>query len=341
MPLTVFPWHAGAWRDVLKRKATLPHALLLSGREGTGKLLFARNLAQSLACLEPDADGAACGGCLSCRWFAGDGHPDCRFVQPESMRPPEQQDTSNERKPSREIRIEEVRELRDFINLSSERGKTVVFYPAETLNTNAANALLKSLEEPPASTRFILVAHRASYLPATVRSRCQQIVLPVPSTAQGEEWLRNQGVGDAALRLAHTGNSPLAALALDDGEFWSQRKALLEELAGARVDALSLAARSRTVPVSRILGWLQRWSYDLLSANVCGRVRYNPDFEAVLLKTADGLRAAEIARYHRGLLRQQRIVNHPLNAQLFIEELLLSYAALLRGGRVRDSFARP
>ena len=113
-----------------------------------------------------------------------------------------------------------------------------MLYPAETLNVNAANALLKSLEEPPPNTRFMLVAHRPSYLPATIISRCQQIVLPTPAVPVAEQWLREQGIAEPALSLAQTGNAPLAALALDDGAFWQQRKSLLAGLATPHVGRL-------------------------------------------------------------------------------------------------------
>ncbi|MBI2319948.1 MAG: DNA polymerase III subunit delta', partial [Betaproteobacteria bacterium] len=252
------------------------------------------------------------------------------------------QPAAGKRKPSKEIRVEEVRDLQDFINLTAHRrgGKTVVFYPAETLNPNAANALLKNLEEPPPGTRFMLIAHRPSYLPATIVSRCQQVALPTPQVAAAGQWLREQGIADPALSLAQTGNAPLAALALDDGEFWTQRKTLLERLAAPRLDALTLAEQVREFPVGRLLGWLQRWTYDLLSASSGGKVRYNPDFETALSRIAGSLRALDLARYHRQLVRLQRSVNHPLNARLFIEQLLLSYAALLRGESVTGVHAR-
>jgi len=152
-----------------------------------------------------------------------------------------------------------------------------------------------------------------------------------PQPAIAERWLSGQGIAAPALSLAHTGNAPLAALALDDGEFWGQRKALLGALTEAQVDALALAERVREFPIGRLLGWLQRWTYDLLSSKSIGRVRYNLDFEKTLTTLAAPLHAADIARYHRALVRQQRSVNHPLNPRLFIEQLLLSYAALMRG----------
>ena len=332
--MTVFPWLDTQWRDLLKRKATLPHALLLRGREGIGKLDFARKLAQSLACDTPASGGDACGTCESCRWFAAGSHPDYREVVPEIMQPAESEAAeAKDRKPSDEIKVEQVRDLQGLISLTAHRagGKVMVIYPAETLNVNAANALLKNLEEPPPATRFLLVTHRPSYLPATIISRCQQILLPTPSAAAAGQWLREQGVADPALSLAQTGNAPLLALALEDGDFWTQRKILLEGLTAASADPLALAEQVRDYPVTRLLGWLQRWSYDLLSARSAGPIRYNPDYEQTLMRIARRLRAVDISHYHRALVREQRYASHPLNARLFIEQLLLGYTALLRG----------
>ena len=342
MPVTVYPWQQAQWQELLQRRAALPHALLFRGREGTGKLDFVRKLAQSLACPTPVAN-AACGECQSCRWFAAGAHPDYRELIPEPLQPAEAEATvAGERKPSQQISVDEIRALHDFINLTAHQtgAKTIVVCPAETLNVNAANALLKSLEEPPPNTRFMLVAHRPSYLPATIISRCQQIVLPTPAVPVAEQWLREQGIAEPALSLAQTGNAPLAALALDDGAYWQQRKSLLAGLAAPQIDALTLAEQVRDFPIPRLLGWLQRWSYDLLSEKSAGRVRYNPDYAKPLKQLAARLRAIDIARFHRTLVRQQRNVHHPLNARLYIEQLLFSYTALLRGEDLTASYAR-
>jgi len=96
----------------------------------------------------------------------------------------------------------------------------------------------------------------------------------------------------------------------------------------------------REFSIPRLLGWLQRWTYDLSSVKSASRVRYNPDFEQPLVQIAGRLRAADIVRLHRTLVRQQRSVHHPLNARLFIEQLLFSYTALLRGEDLTDSYAR-
>jgi DNA polymerase-3 subunit delta' len=334
MAITVYPWHQAAWQSVLARKERLPHALLIRGREGIGKREFARRLAQSLACPAPDQDGAACGVCQSCRWFEAGAHPDFREVIPESMQVEEGTATlPADKKPSERILIEAVRGLEDFIHLTPHQlaGKTIVFYPAESLHPNAANALLKTIEEPPASTRFLFVCHRPSYLPATIISRCQLLTLPVPRTEVAVEWLRENGVAEPELALAQSGDAPLVALRLALEEHWAQRKQVLEKLTLTPFEPLLLAEQIRDYAPARLLGWLQRWSYDLLMTRLAGGVRYNPDFSAVLGRLAGGLNPRDIVRFHRLVVAWQGVVNHPLNPRLFIEHMLLSYAALMRG----------
>ena len=343
MTAAVYPWQLAQWQSLLRRKATLPHALLLKGPEGTGKLDFARKLAQAAACESSAADGAACGRCQSCRWFGAGTHPDYREMVPEAMRADDAEKARGEgRKPREDIIVEEVRALADFVNLTAHTGtgKTIVIYPAERLNRNAANALLKSLEEPPASVRFVLVAHRASCLPPTVISRCQQVALGAPQAGEAASWLREQGVAEPSLSLAQTGNAPLAAAKLDAPEYWARRQALLKALAPREIDPLGLAERIRDYPLPLLLGWLQRWAYDLLSMKSIGRVRYNPDFEPTLAALAQHLAAPDIARFLRELVGEQRNVAHPLNPRLYIERLLLSYAALVRANPTGSPHAR-
>ena len=297
-------------------------------------------LAQSLACETPAADGAACGSCQSCRWFAADSHPDYREIRPEALRDRSTAEDAAEemRRPQNArrqpgIKIEDVRGLQDFIYSPSHqrRGKTIVFYPAETLNANAANALLKNLEEPPAGTRFMLVSHRPSELPATIHSRCQKVALPTPQSDVAERWLRGQGIAEPALSLAQTGNAPLLALAFDDADYWSERKDFLSRGLPRR-DAEMLAAGGKAARYSAAAVCWPGCSAGLTTcwqrarAGRFATTRIYQQLRSCQLATK--LRAVDIARYHRLLLREQRIVSHPLNARLYIEQLLLAYAAV-------------
>lgn len=327
------PWHSQPFKALLARGDRLPHALLVRGREGIGKLAFAEALARALLCENRRPDGHACGSCAACNWMEQGSHPDFRRLEPETpAEAGEAEEGETDRKPRVQISIDQVRSLTGFINVSSHRGgaKIVLIHPAEALNVNAANALLKNLEEPPPRTYFVLVAHRWHQLLPTIRSRCEQVVLAPPSRDAARAWLEQQGLRDADLALAHAGGAPLLALAFDE-DYWRQRQALLAAISLPRFDALASAEQLRETAPRLVLAWLQKWAFDLVSHKVTGEVRYNPDYADAVAATAGRLDLLEALRFQRQMVRLQRIVSHPLNARLFLEHLLLEYGALLRG----------
>jgi DNA polymerase-3 subunit delta' len=226
--------------------------------------------------------------------------------------------------------------LTDFVNMTSHRGgfKVVVIQPADALNVNAANALLKVLEEPPPLTCFLLVAHRPHLLPPTLRSRCRQIALSAPAAAVAATWLGEHGMQQPELALAMTGNAPLLALELGSSGYWSARAALLRELARSEFDPLAAAEAVRDCPLAQVLEWLQKWSYDLVCARALDRVRYNIDFADVLSRAARRIDALAALKYHRDLVNLQPFAYHPLNQRLSCESLLLDYRDLLATGAV-------
>lgn len=203
------PWQAPVWERVLQQleSGKLPHALLVSGPEYGGKSRFALALARLLLCKAP-VDGLNCGHCHACELSGSGNHGDLLWLAPEGK--------------SRVIKIDAVRALVDFTNRTAGFGlrKVAVLCPAENMNASAANALLKSLEEPSAETYLILVSHRPHGLPATVRSRCQMLRMGVPATAQALAWLQqlipDQERCEQLLKLA--GGRPLLAEQLEREE---------------------------------------------------------------------------------------------------------------------------
>lgn len=326
-----YPWHSQPFEALLTRAERLPHALLLRGREGIGKLAFAEAVARALLCESPQAGGRACGQCVACAWMEQGSHPDFRRLTPESFAQPVEAEPGGEKKPSEQIQIGQVREIGDFIVMTSHRGgaKVVLIHPAETLNVHAANALLKNLEEPPPRTTFLLVAHRWHHVLPTIRSRCEQVVLAPPSHAVARDWLGRQKLRNADLALAQAGGAPLLALKFDE-DYWRQREALLTAITRPGFDSLNTAEQLRETAPALVVGWLQKWAFDLVSHKVTGSVRYNPDLSDAVATTAARLDLIEALRFQRDMVRLQRIVSHPLNTRLFLEQLLLTYAALLR-----------
>lgn len=142
---SLYPWQQEPWQRWAGLRARLPHAILLKGPQGIGKLDFALALAQSLLCERPGADALACGACPSCHWFEQETHPDFRLLQPDALSEAEEGEEreAGKKKPSRQISVDQVRSLSDFANLSAHQGghRVVLIHPAEAMNTNAANAL--------------------------------------------------------------------------------------------------------------------------------------------------------------------------------------------------------
>ena len=211
------PWNQPILDSIAARLERLPHALLLYGPQGVGKLALAERAAQLLLC--EGGSGKPCGTCAACRWFLAGNHPDLRRLEPEALAkepPPDAGDEAPARRPKQpsiEIKIDQVRELADFLYIGSHRGRlrVALVHPAEHMNENAANALLKGLEEPPAGAVFILVAHRPAQLLPTIRSRCVAIPVPIPPREAALEWLSKQGIKEPQRWLAYAGGAPLRA----------------------------------------------------------------------------------------------------------------------------------
>ncbi|CAN7347890.1 DNA polymerase III subunit delta' [Trinickia sp. LjRoot230] len=340
----IYPWQLDDWTRLQGLRAHWPHALLFHGQAGIGKLHFAQHLAQGLLCEDPTGNGERCGSCVACNWFAQGNHPDYRALLPEllagelalasaasSDEKVETDDGKKTRAPSKEIKIEQVRALLDFCGVGAHRGgaRVVLVYPAEALNAAAANALLKTLEEPPAGVVFLLVSARMDRLLPTIISRCRLWPMPTPSAERARAWLAQQGVAEPGTLLAETGGAPLAAQALAADPNRPLRDFTLKQLAaGAQCDAFACAEALQKLPVPVVLGWLQRWLYDVLAQRTADRPRYFPAAARELTQCARQIDANAFARYLKTVTRERAVENHPLNARLVFEALFLGYRAL-------------
>jgi DNA polymerase-3 subunit delta' len=322
-----YPWQSEIWRRLLADRARLPHALLLHGRRGTGKRAFAAEFARALLCQTPTAAGP-CGQCTACHLFEVGTHPDYRVIEPLEAGEAEE----GSRSAGRSIAIAQVRELDDFVALSTHhRGPRVILvHPAEAMNAAAANAVLKTLEEPTENTVFLLVSHQPQQLLPTVRSRCRQIAMPMPDAAQARAWLAGQKIAEAELCLALAGGAPLEALRYADNDYLAARRAFLGALADPeRLDWLKLAEQGARQDLPSQVDWLQKWVHDLVALRLAGAVRYNPDFGARLRELGERVNLTALLRFGRQLGGVRRHVQHPLNAQLLLESVFSSYKEAL------------
>jgi DNA polymerase-3 subunit delta' len=331
-----YPWQQDAWQQLQTLRQRMPHAILFHGAAGIGKADFIEQFAQALLCENALPDGHACGQCASCGWFEQQNHPDYRRIRPESMEDEVAEgeegaeDKKKSKTPSKEIKIEQIRSLADFMNISTHRQglRVVVLYPAEALNMPASNALLKTLEEPPPGTVFLVSSNSLDRVLPTILSRCRKFAMPMPSHAEALAWLKEQGVPDADSWLREQGGSPLAAMAQAETGNREELDSFLHYLSHPSVEgALRTADKLQKVPLSARVSWQQRWLYDLFSYKLAGNIRYYPRYQRELAGLADKIHVSRLMAALKNANERRATSDHPLSPKLFIEDMLLDYAA--------------
>lgn len=333
----ILSWQFPAWNQLLAHREKLPHALLLSGRPGLAKSALAETFAMGLLCDRPSNDGQPCGECQSCNWFSQGNHPDFRRLQPESMAPEAEDESAakKEKKKSDQIKIEQIRATEGFLAVGTHRGgaRVILIDPADAMNATAQSALLKNLEEPPPGTVYLLVTSRPQRMLPTIRSRCRAVPMGIPPVAEAVAWLKAEGVEEAESALAASAGAPLAALAA--AELEPARREFLGKLADPAADPIALAQACDVLEPALVVGWLQRWVYDLLSVRLAGRVRYNAPAKSLLERWGPAQDPAALTRLQRRLSEARGLAQHPLNTRLFFEDLLMQYRAAVSAPRGR------
>ena len=321
----IYPWQTKQWQQLHRQhtEQRLPHALLLTGQPGLGKWAFAQAVAASLLCDIREAD-QACGQCAACQLLAAGTHPDYLPVLPEAE--------------DRAIKVDDIRDLSRNLSLTSQMGgyKVAVIGFADNMNINAANSLLKTLEEPTDNTVLILVSARPQRLPVTIRSRCQVSHFPPPASEDALQWLSEQGLQDAEalLRLAH--GSPLLAQTLAEDDSIAQRKALMQALVGGGRGSslLDAAAELAKWPLEPLLGWLYDWICDVLRYQQQPAVALvHQDYREAVQGLADNVPPQALYAYLDQLLQVKTAQSIPLNSQMLWEDLLLSWERLITSAK--------
>lgn len=323
------PWHDTLWQRLrqLHRKGTLPHALLLTGPEGVGKRSFARQLAGWLLCENSATGDERCGQCAGCHLYQAGHHPDLLWVTREA--------SSGKAEFSREIKVSQVRDTISWLSLTAHGNglKIVVVEPAETLNWNAANALLKSLEEPPAGTLLVLVSSRPGQLPATIRSRCQQLRFAVPELAQGLGWLqpRLDAGQDANALLAQAGGAPLRALSILDDPMQPKRSELLQAMAALRqnqAEPVGIAEKWRKIGAEKVLNCMQNLILDMMRLKAAGDAPWldNPDLRDNVDSLQRSMDLLQLQQVHDHLEKLVGWVSQNVNDELVMEDAMISWS---------------
>lgn len=320
----IYSWQKLQWNNLMQRKRTLPHAILLRGRAGIGKDDFALHLAHSLLCSEPLAEGA-CGVCPSCLWLKEGNHPDFKFITPEE----ETEESANPKKTNKktQISVAQIRKLYDFLSLSNHQvqgHRVILISPAETLNLASANALLKMLEEPPANTLFLLVASQPQRLLPTIISRCQIIDFSIPQKADAITWLSTQGIHNPEVLLEYAGGAPLTALQMQD--YHAANEQLIQQLLkGDRLNPFTSAPLFLAEGMEHAIDVIQKWTFDLLMYRLTQSSHYHSQQMQALQALCKSVNLSILLQFQHSLAEAKRAANHPLSNEMQLENLLLQY----------------
>lgn len=378
--------YANIWNDIYQRflNNKLHHALLFNGQIGLGKFNFAYELAKTLLCENHQNHqnhqnnnnnnliATACNNCKSCQLFNTNNHPDLRLVIPENLQNNilENKNTKSEKNDkndksekkstsfSKNILIEQVRELSDFLVLTTNRKglRIIIIYPAETMNNNCANALLKSLEEPLPQTLFLLITNKIGQLLPTLKSRCEIINFALPNQQNTLSWLKllpniaNKNNAEINSALAYCNQSPLLAEQILNTNFLNNTtwlKQFLQALEKPKqIDFIALSAiiekeskNSDSNAINSAMNFslillcdvLQKWLVDLILLYYLNNNKYFINYkksQQELIKNTN-INIKKLLQFWNEVIILKKQSLQPLNSRIFIEDLFMKYRNIL------------
>jgi DNA polymerase-3 subunit delta' len=322
--IEIYPWQQHDYQSLLLPylHGRLSHALILSGAKGIGKRQLANTLGHRLLCDLPLDNEFACGQCHSCTMLKAMTHPDLYTIEPEEK--------------SQVIKIEQIRDLISKIMLSSYSGKfkVVIIDPAEAMTIAAANSLLKTLEEPPDKTLFLLVASDVSRLPMTIRSRCQQINIATPDPQSANAWLNEKldTTISTEILLSLAAGAPLTALSLSNQTQLENRDKMLEEwcqLANGTLDPVQIASKWVKPDANLPINWIQGWIIDMICLMTgFQKTLTNPDKKANLLSIAQRFDITQLYKLLDVVEESKNLLKSQVNAQSLLENILIYWSHL-------------
>jgi DNA polymerase-3 subunit delta' len=332
----LYPWQTNAWQRIQAMRSSdrIPHALLITGKLGTGIGDFAWRLATSMLCEAPSETGELCNQCQSCNLLKANTHPELLVIVPEEE--------------GKAIKVDQIRKLMEFTQLKSHYGhrKVIVIEPADAMNNNANNSLLKTLEEPPGDTLLILVSHQPALLPITVRSRCQKIPISA-SSVHVKDWLAGKFEADLIDTASAIGYGPLFLEENDEIDLRQDRLRLLEDLEGITrglCDPVEIAeswsknrsgAGSKTgsnTDLRQVLFWLMKILQDLTKIKLTdnpGELA-NQDLIDRLKKLSELIDINKVIHVYGRLFELHKLVtrNTNLKPQTICEQITLDWATV-------------
>ena len=325
----LYPWLQRYWAKLAqyRQQDRLPNAIMLVGDQGLGLPSLASCFAKSVFCLNSNENNGSCGACSSCLLFEAGNYPDYFYLQPEEDK------TS--------ISIDAIRKLIESLALNNQyvKQRIVIIDSADVLLHNAANSLLKTLEEPSENTSLILITHKLSKVSATIRSRCQLITVKDIEQQKAIQWLQQSGCKEARQYLNLANHAPLLAFELWEKNALAVRDALFKEflnLIEGRLDPLQFASQCIALKEMPFIKWIMSWLTDAIKSSHSSKNIdvMNPDLLNHLKVIAEKLHLKDI----HGLLDKLNVLfqleSRQVNQQLMLEEFAIHCYSLSTNKRL-------
>ncbi len=323
----IYPWQNTIWTRIIDQVSNdlLPHAILISGATDIGKLQFCKSFMQKLNCTQSDEHDQACGECNNCKLYIAGTHPDIKVLNID-------EETLDQ------IKIDDIREINQFTTLSRQIAeyKILCINEAHLMNRNAANALLKSLEEPPPFTIIFLITDRVDMLLPTIKSRCQHWKLGVPDFEVVLQWLNAQDpTSDWSATLSIAGGRPLLAKKMHESGLGEERAEFFQDISQflqSKQKLSNISAKHQNAELERLVKWQQSWCSDLVRCEFGNEpaTLENPDFRRSLHSLKGRVDLHSLFRFMDKLIEFRRFSSAPLNKRLFIEDMLLRCREVLK-----------
>ncbi len=326
--LTTYPW-----LNVLADKLTsyqqqkrLPNALMLQGDKGLGLATLARDFSKQVFCLKPTSKGSACCICSSCLLFDAGNYPDYIDIKPDEGK--------------LTIKIDTIRQLSERLALTGQfaNPRIVIIDPIDALLHQASNSLLKTLEEPSDNTCLILIAHKLSKVPMTIRSRCQIIKINAIDKGLANQWLEAEGCEQSLQYLVLANGQPLLAYDLWKKDGLGHRRELLDgfiALIKGQLDPLVFAENCLSKKEFPIIKWLTSWLADAVKYKHSNTAKQhlNVDLAEDLKVLSSKLHLNDLYSLLDKLGQLAQLESTQLNQQLLLEEFSVDcfFASKIKG----------
>ncbi len=318
-----YPWHDNSWKYFAQARESnhLPHAIILSGEKGIGKLALANKMAKSLLCMRANMQSGryeACGACQSCKTYESGANPDYTSI---SLLEGKQQ-----------IGVDQIRELSEFLNYSRSFNtyRVVLLNPVERMNKNAANSLLKSLEEPASNTVIILIASQLSNILPTIKSRCQLLSLPTPTKNQSLAWLKiySPDLVNPEQLLQMAFGKPLLAIDINFEDIESSERLATDLLAviSDRKLVVETAKNWEKYDLNTLLDWQIFWIQEMIKQAECRQTDSNENTEKYTqtqFKLSELISNEQKWILYQQLINQKHYIHTSVNTLMFVENMIM------------------